>query len=54
MADKRGLRLIGFVYGGLTAAVTLTACAVVANHVSAQASLERTAEQALEIPVAAR
>lgn len=54
MADKRGLRLIGFVYGGLTAAVTLIACVVVANHVSAQAPLERTAERALEIPVAAR
>lgn len=40
MADKRGLRLIGYVYGGLTAAVTLIACVVVANHVSAQSSFE--------------
>ena len=54
MADKRGLRLIGFVYGGLTAAVTLIACVVVANHVSARSALDLAAERALEIPVAAR
>lgn len=54
MADKRGLRLIGYVYGGLTAVVTLIACVVVANHVSAQSALDHVAERSAEISIAAR
>jgi hypothetical protein len=34
MADKRGLGLLGFLFGGITAAVTLTAFVVVQTHIS--------------------
>lgn len=54
MADKRGLRLIGYVYGGLTAAVTLIACVVVANHVSAQSALDPVAGRSAGMSIAAR
>ena len=54
MADKRGLRLIGYVYGGLTAVVTLIACVVVANHVLAQSALDPVAERSAGISIAAR
>jgi hypothetical protein len=33
MADKRSLGLLGFVFGGITAAVSLTAFLVVQAHV---------------------
>jgi hypothetical protein len=34
MADKRSLGLLGFLFGGITAAVALTAIVVVQVHVS--------------------
>src|SRR5215212_8542373 len=34
MADKRGLGLLGFLFGGITAAVALTAFMVVQTHIS--------------------
>jgi hypothetical protein len=40
VVDKRSLRLIGFFYGGLTAAVTFVACFVVVGHVSGQMTLD--------------
>jgi ABC-type Co2+ transport system permease subunit len=33
MADKRGLGLLGFLFGGITAAVTVTAFLVVQAHI---------------------
>ena len=33
MADKRSLGLLGFLFGGITAAVTLTAFLVVRAHI---------------------
>jgi hypothetical protein len=52
VADKRGLRLIGYVYGGLTAAVTLIACVVVANHVSAQSAIDGSAAIVAQVQAA--
>lgn len=37
MADRNGLRLIGWVYGGLTVAVALIALMVVTSHIDAAA-----------------
>lgn len=54
MADKRGLRLIGYVYGGLTVIVTLIGCVVVANHVSAQSALDQVAARSTDVSIAAR
>ncbi|MEA2986673.1 MAG: hypothetical protein QOD94_2927 [Alphaproteobacteria bacterium] len=34
MADKRSLGLLGFVFGGITAAVTLTAFLLVHAHIT--------------------
>jgi hypothetical protein len=34
MADKRSLGLLGFLFGGITAAVALTAAVVVQVHLS--------------------
>jgi hypothetical protein len=34
MADKRGLRLVGFAYGGVVAIVALIALVVVTSHVN--------------------
>lgn len=37
MTDRKGLRLLGFAYGGLTAIVLLVAFLVVTAHVNASA-----------------
>ncbi len=34
MADRQGLKLIGFAYGGVVAIVTLIALVVVASHIN--------------------
>ena len=40
MADRRGLGLLGFVFGGVTAAVMLVAVMVVKHHVDGRATLD--------------
>jgi hypothetical protein len=40
MADKRGLRWIGFAYGGFTVMIALVAVLVVSSHISGQLKLE--------------
>ena len=40
MADQRSLGILGFVFGGVTAAVMLIAVMVVKNHVDGRAALE--------------
>jgi hypothetical protein len=37
MADRRSLGIVGFVFGGVTAAVMLVALMVVKNHVNGRA-----------------
>ena len=41
MADRRSLGIVGFVFGGITAAVMLVAVMVVKNHVDGRASLDQ-------------
>ena len=40
MADRRSLGIVGFVFGGITAAVMLVAIMVVKHHVDGRASLD--------------
>ena len=40
MADRRSLGLVGFLFGGVTAAVMLIAVMVVKNHVAGRLSLD--------------
>jgi hypothetical protein len=40
MADRRSLGLVGFFFGGVTAAVMLIAVMVVKNHVDGRLSLD--------------
>jgi len=40
MADRSGLGFLGFIFGGLTAAVTLVAVTVVIAHVDGRLMLE--------------
>lgn len=40
--DLKGLRLVGFIYGGVFAAVTLIAFTVVFLHVEGQLTLDET------------
>ncbi|NWG25078.1 MAG: hypothetical protein HXY30_11815 [Pseudorhodoplanes sp.] len=54
MADKRSLRLIGYFYGGLTAAVTLVACFVVAGHVTGQMTLDNARVASVQASAFAR
>ena len=42
MADRRSLGILGFVFGGVTAAVMLIAVFVVKQHVSGRAALDDT------------
>jgi len=49
MADRRGLRMIGFLYGGFTALVMGMACLVVTDHLTGRLSLDTTAPKAIEI-----
>lgn len=41
MADRRSLGILGFVFGGVTAAVMLIAVIVVKQHVDGRVSLDR-------------
>ena len=41
MADRRSLGIVGFVFGGITAAVMLVAVMVVKNHVDGRARLDQ-------------
>jgi hypothetical protein len=40
MADRTSLGFLGFVFGGVTVAVVLMACAVVLNHVEGKFVLD--------------
>ncbi|HTL52171.1 MAG TPA: hypothetical protein VL860_06325 [Planctomycetota bacterium] len=40
MADRAGLGILGFIFGGITAAVMLTAATVVFAHVDGRVTLE--------------
>jgi hypothetical protein len=40
MADRNGLGFLGFIFGGVTAAVMLVACMVVLGHVEGRWALE--------------
>jgi hypothetical protein len=40
MADRTSLGFVGFIFGGVTAAVVLMACAVVLNHVEGKFVLD--------------
>lgn len=42
MADSRSLGILGFVFGGVTAAVMLIAVMVVKNHMDGRITLEST------------
>jgi len=39
-ADRAGLGFLGFIFGGVTAAVMLVACTVVLGHVDGRLQLE--------------
>lgn len=39
-ADRAGLELLGFIFGGVTAAVMLVACTVVLGHVDGRLALD--------------
>jgi hypothetical protein len=41
MADRRSLGIVGFVFGGITAAVMLVAVMVVKNHVDGRMTLDQ-------------
>jgi hypothetical protein len=40
MADRAGLGFVGFIFGGVTAAVMLIACAIVIGHVDGRFVLD--------------
>jgi len=40
MADRRSLGILGFVFGGVTAAVMLIAVVVVKNHIDGRLTLD--------------
>lgn len=40
MADRAGLGFLGFIFGGVTAAVMLVACTVVIGHVEGRLVLD--------------
>ena len=40
MADRRSLEILGFVFGGVTAAVMLVAVMVVKNHIDGRLTLD--------------
>ncbi len=50
MADRRSLGIVGYVFGGVTFAVMLTAAVVTKHHVDARAALE--AQQPAKVVVA--
>jgi hypothetical protein len=39
-ADRAGLGLLGFIFGGVTAAVMLVACTIVVGHVEGRWTLD--------------
>ena len=47
MADRRSLGILGFVFGGVTAAVMLIAVFVVKQHIGGRAALDDTRLPAL-------
>ncbi len=42
-ADRAGLGVLGFIFGGVTAAVMLVACTVVVGHLDGRLQLETVA-----------
>jgi hypothetical protein len=41
-ADRAGLGLLGFIFGGVTAAVMLVACTIVVGHVEGRWTLDQS------------
>ena len=54
MADTRSLRLIGMMYGCLTAVVGLIAIVVVSGHILGTLTLEESRQPAFEMSAARR
>ena len=50
MADRKGLRVVGFVLGAVTAAVMLVAGAVVSAHVAGRLTLDGGVYQMAALP----
>jgi hypothetical protein len=44
VVDRAGLGLLGFIFGGVTAAVMLVACTVVIGHIEGRLVLDPPAE----------
>jgi hypothetical protein len=42
--DRAGLGLLGFIFGGVTAAVMLVACTVVLGHIEGRLALDPPAQ----------
>lgn len=40
MADRAGLGVVGFIFGGITAMVMLMACTVVLGHIDGRLALD--------------
>ena len=49
MADRQGLRLVGFAFGAITAAIILVAGAVVDAHVDGRLTLDGAGNQRAEL-----
>ena len=48
-ADRAGLELLGFIFGGITAAVMLVACTVVLGHVEGRLALDTSPTQVVAV-----
>ena len=48
-ADRAGLKLLGFIFGGVTAAVMLVACTVVIGHVEGRLVLDPPPAQVVAV-----
>jgi len=45
VADRAGLGFLGFIFGGVTAAVVLVACTMVLGHLDGRWTIDDTAAQ---------
>jgi hypothetical protein len=48
-ADRAGLGVLGFIFGGVTAAVMLVACTVVLGHIEGRYAIDTTPTQVAAI-----
>jgi len=48
-ADRAGLNLLGFIFGGVTAAVILVACTVVLGHVEGRLALDGSSARVVTV-----